>query len=117
MSFLLAEDEWSRVIQEMGPLFGGLFIILRIGISVTIGIKALQALLKNKNALPLLLAATACLAILQGQIAPPTMLGFTVLSGGLALAAMNESEEEEVDDEESEDFEEEIIPLIERRRG
>lgn len=101
MGFLLAEDEWSRIVLEMGPLLGFAFILLRIVVCLHMLIASLQELFKKDNGLPLLISAAAIHPMLQGQIAPPTMLGFTVFGAGLVFAACNYDPDSEYEDEEA----------------
>lgn len=88
VGFLLAEDEWSKVILELGPLLGAAFLIFRLVLTVHLGWHALQALLQTRESLPLLLFAATGLAVLQFQWGPPTVLGFTVFGSGLILASL-----------------------------
>lgn len=87
MGFLLAEDEWTKVILELGPFLGALFIAFRITLTVWLGHTALLALRREGEALPLLIYSATATAILLYQWAPPTLLGFAVVGGGLVLAA------------------------------
>jgi hypothetical protein len=89
MGFALAEEEWGKILLELGPLLGVAFIGFRIWLTVHLGIESWRALRYDRNALPLLIWAALMIAILQGQWAPPTVLGFAALGGGLILAAIN----------------------------
>lgn len=89
VGFLLAEEEWGKVLLELGPLLGGGFILFRIVLVVWLGWCAWRSLRDDRNALPLLLFASMALIILQGQWAPPTVLGFAVAGAGLLLGARN----------------------------
>jgi len=104
VGFLLAEDEWSKVFLELGALLGGIFILLRLAITARLGWGALRALLEENDNLPVLLFSASAIAIAQYQWAPPTILGFAIVGGGLTLAAIEHplGEEEEDDDEEEE---------------
>ena len=88
LAFLISEEEWGRLIGEMGPLLGVLTILIRLAFSATFTIKAFKRL-SSGDILPWLLASFALLNIPQGQWAQPTNLGFAVLSAGLVLASMN----------------------------
>ena len=101
-----SENEWGRVIYEGGPIFGFLFIILRLAITLAIFKSAFDALRRN-NPLPMLIFAGCGLLIFNGQWGVPTTLGFAIFGGGLALAACVEPEEHEEEEEESEDEEHE----------
>jgi hypothetical protein len=89
VGFMLAEEEWGKVLLELGPVIGAAFIIFRIVLTGWLGLLAWRALRENRNALPLLIFAATALAILQGQWAPPTVLGFAVLGAGLLLGSLN----------------------------
>ena len=102
-SFLIAEGEWGRIIGEEGLLMGFIIIIVRIAAAVQITRKALSHM-KTTDALSWMLMSFSFVNILQAQWGQPTGLGFTVLSAGLALAALNEPEEDEDEyEEENED--------------
>ncbi|MEO6569757.1 MAG: hypothetical protein ABIO94_13420 [Opitutaceae bacterium] len=98
VGFGLAEEEWGKIILELGPLLGLAFIAFRIWLTFYLGIEAWRALRNEKDALPLMIWAALMIAILQGQWAPPTVLGFAVLGGGLILAALNPVPESETDE-------------------
>lgn len=85
--FLLAEEEWPRIVGEMGPLLGILTILVRLAVSAFLTFFAFAKLGKG-DLLPWLLLSFALINLPQGQWAQPTNLGFAVLSGGLVLAAM-----------------------------
>lgn len=86
-AFLFAEEEWDRLVGEMG-LFIGLFVILiRLAFCFTLTIKGFQKL-KNGEYLPWMLLSFGLLIIPQGQWAQPTTLGFSTLIGGLILASL-----------------------------
>lgn len=89
MGFGLAEEEWGKVLLELGPLLGIAFIGFRIWLTVHLGKESWRALRYERNALPLLIWSALMIAILQGQWAPPTVLGFSVLGGGFILGAIN----------------------------
>jgi len=92
--FLLAEDEWDRVIQENGALLGLLYLFLRVAITFHLGRNAIDQL-KVGNTLALLLFAAVALLMLNGQFAQPSALGFGALGAGLCLAASTRNEESE----------------------
>ena len=89
VGFLLAEEEWGKVLLELGPVLGAAFILLRIALVAWLGWQAWRGLRDNRNLLPLLIFAATALTILQGQWAPPTVLGFAVVGAGLLLGALN----------------------------
>ncbi len=94
-TFLLAEGEWARLIFESGPILGLAFVLWRCGVVVRIGLLCLQSVRRN-NILPLLLFSSSGLPLLNGQLGPPTILGFAVFTTGLALAARNADDESEL---------------------
>ena len=89
VGFLMSEGEWSRIILEMGPLIGWFFIIYRVALVFHLGLKSMHTAKKNKDPLPLLLFAACLPLVFNGQLNPPTILGFAVISAGLCLAASN----------------------------
>lgn len=86
--FMLAENEWDRVVLECGPILGLAYIVLRLIICLGIGRTAIETL-RNGDVLAVMLFASAFSQILNGQFAQPTALGFAVFHGGLCLAAGN----------------------------
>jgi hypothetical protein len=89
VGFLLAEEEWGKVILELGPVLGAAFIILRLVLTGWLGWLSWRALREKLNVLPLLIFAATAMTVLQGQWAPPTVLGFAVVGAGLLLGALN----------------------------
>lgn len=92
-AFLLAEEEWSRIFLESGPLLGIAFVLWRCGIALEIGFLCLKSV-RRGNILPLLLFSSSFFQLVIGQFGQPTVLGFTVFVTGLALSARNDAEEE-----------------------
>ncbi len=86
-NFLIAEEEWGRLIGEMGPLLGITSIALRIGFCLKIA-RACYNDLKLNNFLPWMLLSFGFLTILQSQWGQPTGLGFSIVIGGFILAAL-----------------------------
>ena len=84
--FLLAENEWSRILLESGPIIGLAFVIWRCAIAFKIGCFAI-AQVREGNTLPLFLFSAGAFIILQGPFGQPTSLGFAVVLAGLSLAA------------------------------
>ncbi|MEO6876496.1 MAG: hypothetical protein ABI222_16905 [Opitutaceae bacterium] len=89
VGFTLAEEEWGKVILELGPVLGAAFIIFRFVLTGWLGLKAWRALRQNRQALPILIFSATAIIVLQGQWAPPTILGFCVVGSGLLLGALN----------------------------
>ncbi len=86
LGFLLAEGEWARVILEIGPIFGFAYILLRLSLIVHLFRQAVLSARQNLS-LPMLLFGSCGLLFLMGQFSQSTTVGFTVLAGGLTLAA------------------------------
>jgi hypothetical protein len=85
--FLLSENEWTRLLYEMGPVLGLAYILWRTALTVRLGYLSIRALTRGMT-LPLLLFASGFLALLEGQLGQPTSLGFAVVLCGLCLASM-----------------------------
>ncbi|MEY2555618.1 MAG: hypothetical protein QOF93_762 [Verrucomicrobiota bacterium] len=85
-AFLLAENEWSRVLAEGGPILGLAFLVWRTFLTLQLGRLSFAAL-KRGNLLPILLFSSGFVLLLNGQLGQPTTLGFTVIVNGLCLAA------------------------------
>lgn len=81
------EDAWSRHIIELGPVFGLLFIIYRIGLGIWLLKKALHSLKKLNNPLALLLLPYTIALTWLFQIGHGSVLGFVWIFVGIVLAA------------------------------
>ena len=92
--YLISEGEWGRLIGEQGFLVGLIVILLRLAFCMKISIAAYHKLLTGEL-LPWMLLSFCVLNIAQGQWSQPTSLGFSVLSGGLILAALRDNGNEE----------------------
>jgi len=99
ITFLLAESEWSKILLELGPLLGLAFILYRCWLALHIVWNAWLGLLRTGDGLGWTLSGACVLLVLNGQWAPPTILGFAVFGAGLALAAA--AGPETVDDEDA----------------
>jgi hypothetical protein len=85
-TFLIGETSWEASLLEMGLPLGFAFLFWRAALSLWILRLALkQALIGNR--LPMIWLGSSFLALIIGQIAQPTSLGFIVVSAGLTLAA------------------------------
>jgi hypothetical protein len=84
--FLLAENEWSRILLESGPILGLAFVVWRSVLACKLGLFAVRQLLAG-NTLPLFLLSAGLFVFLQGPFGQPTSLGFAVVFAGLILAA------------------------------
>lgn len=88
--FQIAEGEWGRVMGELGPVLGTLFILLRLGLVLFLGKIALDQVLRG-NFLPWLMFSASFLLILYGQWGQQTSIGFAILGAGLTLSACRTS--------------------------
>ncbi len=87
-TFLLAENEWSRILLESGPLLGLAFLLWRTILAFRIGYFAVRAVGQG-HILPIFLFGTGVFPLLNGSFGQPTSLGFAVVLNGLCLAALN----------------------------
>ena len=85
-SFLLAENEWSRILLESGPILGLAFLIWRTALACKLGVFAIRQI-EAGNTLPIFLFSAGIFVVLQGPFGQPTSLGFAVVFAGLCLAA------------------------------
>ncbi len=85
--FMLAEDEWERVICESGAILGGAYLLIRVLMAVKLGAMAFRAG-RVGHFLPLLLLGACGVPIVAGQFGQTTTLGFAIFVGGLCLASM-----------------------------
>jgi hypothetical protein len=85
-AFLLAENEWSRILLESGPILGLAFLIWRCVVTFKIGYFAVRQVALG-NTLPILLFGAAFFVLLEGPFGQPNSLGFAVVLAGLCLAA------------------------------
>ncbi len=84
--FLLAENEWPRILLESGPILGLAFLLWRFALALKLGFFAVRQTWAG-NTLPMLLFSAGIFLVLQGPFGQPTSLGFTVVLAGLCLAA------------------------------
>jgi hypothetical protein len=98
--FLISEDEWGRLIGELGPILGLGIILSRLGLCLEL-FRLSYSKMTSNDMLPWMLLSFGLLIIPQGQWAQPTTLGFSTVVGGLIIAALKESKdlEEEMEDE------------------
>jgi hypothetical protein len=85
--YLISEGECGRLIGEMGILMGFAVIIIRVVFVVNLGWDSFKRVSKD-DFLPWMICSIGILAIMQGQWAQPTSLGFDVILGGITLAAL-----------------------------
>lgn len=89
--FLISEEEWGRIIGEMGPLLGILLIFIRLQFATSMALKSFKVMHKE-NFLPWMLIGVSFILLLQGQWAQPTSLGFSAILGGLMLSGFRTSQ-------------------------
>lgn len=93
--FLLAENEWPRVLLESGPLLGFSYLLLRLGFvlwAIGRGFKAAR----TGNLFPMALLGAAGLGFLTGQFGQPTSLGAAVLGMGFFVASLSMQKPQEI---------------------
>jgi hypothetical protein len=90
-TFLIAEGEFGRLGGERGLVFGGTIIALRLLTAISFAVKS-WSLPKEDKLLPFILCGAACIAMVQGQWAQPTILGYGILMGGLVMACFKKEE-------------------------
>lgn len=86
-TFLISEEEWGRILGEQGPLLGLAVIVLRVLFCIQLFIAAYRQL-QLADILPWMLLNFAVFNIAQSQWGQPTSLGFSIIIGGLLLAAL-----------------------------
>ncbi len=86
--YSVAEDEWGRVLGEMGVTLGLMVILARCALAVHLGILALNAVRRNNNPLPWMLFSFAFLLIIKANLGQPVALGFTALTIVLLIASL-----------------------------
>lgn len=94
--FLLSESELSRIVLELGPILGFAFIGWRFWLALLLVLRSWQAVRITGSGLAWLLTGACFLNIISWQWGPATNLGFAVFGAGLAYAAVNPTEEDEL---------------------
>lgn len=83
-----AEEGWDRHIVELGPLFGIIYILFRIGLTWWLLRLALQAIRRANNFTPILFFSFVGITLLNGQITGHgTVNGYTWLFVGFCAAS------------------------------
>ena len=85
-SLVDVEGEWERVVYEIGPLTGFLYLAFRAALSLRLIVAGLMAL-RAGNYLCLLFASACAAEILSGNVRQVTTYGYTCVCCGLCLAA------------------------------
>ena len=109
-AFLISEQEWGRIIGEMGLLLGFVIILVRIAVVIKLARDSIRHL-RTTDSLAWMMVGFCAVNVLQAQWGQPTSLGFSVLGAGLSFAALNMPEEDD-DIEEEDDAEEEITDEV-----
>lgn len=85
------EVEWQRIVGECGLILGFSIIAIRLVFSLNLLRKSYSRLSQQLDLLPWMLSSGMILSLPQGQWGIPTNLGFSILLGGLTLAAIRTS--------------------------
>jgi hypothetical protein len=85
--FLVAENEFPRLIGELGPPLGIAFMLFRFCLALVFLVKGLDRA-REKDPLPWLLVPVVCATLVMGILEQPTEQGFMVVSVGFSLAAL-----------------------------
>ncbi len=80
------EGEWERVIYEVGPITGFLYLAFRAALTLRLIVAGFQAL-RSGNYVCLLFASACFVEILSGNVRQVTTAGYTCMCCGLCLAA------------------------------
>ena len=80
------EGEWERVIYEIGPITGFLYLAFRAALSLKLVTSGLQSL-RSDNSICILLGAACFADVLSGNVRQVTSYGYTCVCCGLCLAA------------------------------
>lgn len=88
-SFLIAEQEWGRVMGESGLVLGLLIIAVRVNMTFTILVRSFR-LFREGDYLAWMLLSLGFLILLQGGWSQPNNLGFYVLTGGLIMVSLKD---------------------------
>ena len=90
-TFLLSEDEWSRIVEEMGPMLGIGVLLLRVSLAVQLSIASVKQAFAGRP-LAIMLLSTSFFQIVLGNWNQPTSLGFFAVTTGLTIAALSTSD-------------------------
>ena len=87
---ILAEDDWSRQIVDIGPIFGVLYIVLRVSFFIILGLRSVGATRRSGQALPVVLFGFVGITLLFGQITGQgSANGYAWIFVGLLMASIN----------------------------
>jgi hypothetical protein len=87
--FALAEEEWPKVILELGPLFGLGYLAFRVLFTAQLFLRALASARSGNSAPMILFGFCGILVFSSSYTLQNQMLSFTWLGVGLCLASMN----------------------------
>lgn len=91
--FTLAEDEWSRIILEIGPFLGFLYILFRVALVSSLLLRSIKEARNANNPLPLILLSFIGMPLLNGPITMQgTINGYGWIFCGFCLAAIKTSQ-------------------------
>jgi len=94
--FLLAEDEFSRIVQECGPAFGIIYILFRVALAIYLIQPAVTAARVRGDVSAFCLAGFSIVLLITAQATfEGTAEGYTWFFLGLALAATRPTPAEE----------------------
>lgn len=89
VGFTLAEDEWTRIIMELGPIFGALFILFRISFFLSLLKNAIISAKIYQDPLSLILFGFIGIVLLNGGITMQgTVNGYGWIFSGFCMAAL-----------------------------
>ena len=94
VAFTLSESELSRIVLELGPVLGVLFIGWRVWLALALIIGGWRSRATTHDELSWLIAGAVAFGVFAGQWGSSTQLGFAVFGAGLAMAARNAPAEE-----------------------
>jgi hypothetical protein len=86
--FLGGEGEFARILFEFGPVFGMAFMIFRLLLAILVAIRA-YGMVREQKPLSWFLIPLVFTGVTYGVLEQPTVQGFTVITLGFALAALN----------------------------
>jgi hypothetical protein len=86
--FLVGESEWDRLLGELGPILGLIFIFLRLGMVLEMAKLTWRWGVNQGQPLPMLLFGVAALPMLAGQWGVASLQGFASISAGLFFASV-----------------------------
>lgn len=86
---ITAEDEWSRHIVDIGPVFGVIYITFRVAFTVSLGVRAMRATRTSSQVLPVILFGFVGIMLLFGQVTGNGVInGYCWIFVGLLMAAI-----------------------------